>query len=58
MTKLAPAKRSTATDTGQGARPNGNGPAQITDRAVLKTMTPEQIETARKEGRFKTLMGD
>lgn len=57
VTKLAPAKRSTATDTGQGARPNGNGPAQITDRAVLKTMTPEQIETARKEGRFKTLMG-
>lgn len=57
VSKLAPARRSAATDTGQGARKDGTGPAQITDRAALKTMTPQQIETARKEGRLKTLMG-
>lgn len=56
VTKLAPAKRSAATDTGQGARPNGNGPAQITDRAVLKTMTPEQIDQAHRDGRLKSLL--
>lgn len=57
VSKLAPAKRSTATDTGQGARKDGTGPAQITDRAVLQTMTPEQIDLAHREGRLKTLMG-
>jgi len=57
VSKLAPAKRSTATDTGQGARKDGTGPAQITDRAVLQTMTPEQIDLAHREGRLKSLMG-
>lgn len=57
VSKLAPAKRSTATDTGQGARKDGTGPAQITDPAVLQTMTPEQIVKARNDGRFKTMLG-
>lgn len=57
VAKLAPTKRSTATDTGQGARKDGTGPAQITDRAVLQTMTPEQIDLAHREGRLKSLMG-
>lgn len=56
VTKLAPAKRSAATDTGQGARKDGNGAAQITDLAELHKMTPEQIVKAREEGRLSTML--
>lgn len=58
VTKLAPksdAKR-TATDTGQGTRPAGNGVAQIKSRAELQTMTPEQIDKAHREGRLVDLL--
>lgn len=57
VAKIAPVKRQAATDTGQGARKDGTGPAQITDRAVLQVMTAEQIVAARNEGRLKTLLG-
>ena len=58
VNKLAPKSETkrTATDTGQGTRPAGNGVAQIKSRAELQKMTPEQIATAYKEGRVSELL--
>lgn len=44
-------------DLGQGARPGATGPVQITDREALKTMTVDEINKAREEGRLDSLMG-
>lgn len=59
VNKVAPKADSTPPppkDFGQGARQPTAAP-QITDRAALKTMTPDEIVQARKEGRLNTLMG-
>lgn len=45
----------TPVDMGQGTRPK-NAAGQITDRAQLATMTPREIEKARREGRLKHLL--
>lgn len=57
--RLAPQQQSKppTKDLGQGARQGATQPAQITSREQLKTMTPQQIEQARLEGRLNTLMG-
>lgn len=52
----ATAKRFQGTGDGGAARKAGNKPRQVTE-AELKTMSPEQIETARVEGRLATLLG-
>jgi len=52
-----PPKPAPPKDLGQGARQTPAAAAPIRDRAALKTMTPEQIEQARKDGRLDELMG-
>lgn len=42
-------------DPSQGAKPNGNGPSQLT-RADLARMTPAEIDQARVEGRLDDLL--
>lgn len=55
--KVAPAPTpAKAKDLGQGARP-ANGLPQITDRAQLTQMKPEEIVKAREEGRLNDLLG-
>lgn len=55
--KVAPAPAPPkAKDLGQGARPT-NGLPQITDRAQLEHMKPEEIVKAREDGRLNDLLG-
>lgn len=50
LAKLVPPR-----DTDPNLGPHGSGPSQLT-RDALKTMTPEQIEKARTDGRLDTLL--
>jgi seryl-tRNA synthetase len=44
-------------DLGQGARGNKSSLAQIRTRDELATMTPDEVLSARKDGRLDSLMG-
>lgn len=43
-------------DENQGKPSSAAAVGQITDRAILKEMTPEEIEEARRSGRLDTLL--
>lgn len=47
--------RSPRPDPSQGAKPANSGPSQLT-KADMASMTPQQIEQARTEGRFNDLL--
>lgn len=53
----SPETRVPAPNPAQGSSAGGAGASQITDRAQLAKMTPEEISQARLEGRLDRLMG-